>query len=572
MILNFTDCPMPVFFPDDIPVTVIWNEDGTGADVHKEYGRYIIRLPHKELFVNLGLRQELVNKYYKKALLPFSLIHELLHIYYHTDDFSTDAFVGDSNKELLGEVFNFLEDRRIEQNALRDINGIYRYEMVANAISALRNIKKGLHPKTAFLLEQAFGYQQTSKDKRKEDTRNAFRFAGNALKSSDLRPLITLVRNALSDFYEELEREKKDMVIHVSLGGSTGGQSVPSSGGKDDKKSGGSAPAKQQGRGSAPTGKDKNGKYDGIDINVELVKGNGSSGPRVIVPKGISKEVENAVVDAIEDFLKDNELYSTDDDGKNYGDGYSPGSRREILRTVPDASFLDKVRVEQAPLIEYLREKYLRQKIRYQSIYRANDGDYNPERIEELEKMMLLRDDLASPYETPGANTYSRTDLCIVLDQSGSTGYKDVYKDMATMAAVFLIAFEDFEELRTCLISLKGDTTVCKFFDEPVEATALRPVAESGTPIDPALRLALKQNWESDLRFLVLISDGIFAESELNSLPELKNNGINLVAMSSAEPIPSFDVHLFMDNKKELPEKLSSFIFPEMIEGFYQEL
>ncbi|MDG6999559.1 MAG: VWA domain-containing protein, partial [Nitrososphaerota archaeon] len=103
-------------------------------------------------------------------------------------------------------------------------------------------------------------------------------------------------------------------------------------------------------------------------------------------------------------------------------------------------------------------------------------------------------------------------------------------------------------------------------------ATALKPTAAGGTPIDPALRLALKQNWESDLRFVVLISDGIFDESELESLPELRNNMINLVAMSSGEPIPLFDFHLFMEDKKELPEKLASFVLPQMIEGFYQEL
>ncbi|MEM0135040.1 MAG: VWA domain-containing protein, partial [Thermoplasmatales archaeon] len=239
-------------------------------------------------------------------------------------------------------------------------------------------------------------------------------------------------------------------------------------------------------------------------------------------------------------------------------------------RTAADASFLDKVKKEQEALINYLREKYLQQKVRRQTIYTTNEGDYDPGRIEELEKLLFLNDDRATPYEIPGVNTYSRTDLCIVLDQSGSTsGYAN---DMATMAGVFLSAFEELEEMRTCLISLKGDVTVCKFFDEPVEATSLYPTAEGGTPIATALELALKQNWQSELKFLILVSDGIFPLSELSPVDELKRNGINLVAVSSSEHIPLFDLFIRLDDKKELAEKISSFVLPEMIDGFYQEL
>lgn len=584
MIVNMTTCPVPAFFPNTFPITIIWNEDQSGADVHKEFDRYIIRLPQKQVFLNIGLRKEIVDKYYDKVLLPFSLIHELLHIYYNSDEFSFEGIVGDNDLGLYGEVFNFLEDQRIEQNAVRNINGIYKYVTVANAVTALRDIKKGVPPQTAFLLEQAFKSQQDTMDHRKADTRNAFRLAANAVTASGLTRFVDGVRNALGEFYRELEEKDQQVVVHVNLNVPPQGGGQDSSGGGDgqgkdgqgtasvSKSSDGKGKSGKQGSGTPSGGSGNKGGSPQISIDLELVPGKGSSGPKVVVSDETVKEVEKGVVAAMEDFLKNNDLYPDSADVMVPGGGYSPGSRKEVLRTVSDAAFLAKVRVEQAPLINYLREKYLEQKIRYQSIYRANDGDYNPERIEELEKMLLLKDDLASPYETPGANKYSRTDVCVVLDQSGSTGMNGVYEDMATMAAVFLVAFEEFDEMRTSLISLKSDVTVCKFFDEPVEATALKPTAVGGTPIDPALRLALKQNWESDLRFVVLISDGIFGESELESLPELRNNMINLVAMSSGEPIPLFDFHLFMKDKKELPERLASFVLPQMIEGFYQEL
>ena len=580
MIVNLTTCPVPKFFPSTYSVTIIWNEEGSGADVHNEFGRYIIRLPKKDLFINIGLRQEIVDKYYDKVLLPFSLIHELLHIYYKSDEFSFEGIVGDNDLSLYREAFNFLEDRRIEQTAMREINGIGKYVIVANAITALREVNKGIPPHVAFLLEQSFKWDQNTRDHRKADTRNIFRFASNAVNASGLTYMVNGVRNILAEFYHELEEKNQEVKLRVNLnlpgdspdigangsssGGGKGDQEDQGSGNSKVGGSGGSSPAKKGG------GAGGNGKPP-FTIDLELVPRSPGTAPKVIVPDNVKDALEKGVVEAIKDFLKGNTLYDNNP-VITAGGGYSPGTRKEVPRTLGDALFLAKVRVEQAPLIDYLKEKYLEQKIRYSTIYRANDGDYNPERIEELEKMLLLRDDLATPYETPGANKYSRTDLCIVLDQSGSTIVDKAYEEMATMAAVFLLAFEDFEEMRTCLISLKGDVSVCKFFDEPVEATVLMPTASGGTPIDPALRMALKQEWESDLRFLVLISDGIFGENELGSMPDLKNKGINTVAMTSDEPIPLFDFHLFMKDKAELPEKLASFILPQMIDGYAQEL
>ncbi|MEM3191042.1 MAG: hypothetical protein QXU98_01690 [Candidatus Parvarchaeota archaeon] len=551
VIVNLTSVPVPSFFPDKYPVTIIWNEDGTGSDVTMMNGRYIVRLPKRDLFINLGLPEKIVEKYYDSVLLPFSLIHELLHIYYDSNSFSFDSLVGDENDQLIQEVYNFLEDHRIEQNAVRDIKGMFKYVTLANAITALRNITEGISPETAFLLSASFNYYKMSGDKRQDDARNAFRFSGNAISPADLKPLIILVRNALSEFYRDLKNDKKDIVLHIN---------IPSEGGNPENGS-----SKNSGDASGNDSRSKN-PFGRIGIDIELIDGNGD--PKVIIPDEDRKALEGMVVDAINAF--ENDSFFSGNNVHLPGNGYSPGSRKEVPRTVSDASFMSKVEMEQSFLINYLREKYLQQKIRYQTIYRANEGDYDPSRIEETVKLLFLNDDTATPYEVSGINAYSRTDLCIVLDQSGSTSiYAD---DMATMAAVFLLAFKDFKEMRTCLISLKGDVSVCKFFDEPVEATSLYPTAEGGTPIATALELALKQNWQSELKFLVLVSDGIFPEDELLPVEKLKKDGINLVALSSNEHIPLFDRFIFLADKRRLAEELSAFILPEMIEGFYQEL